>query len=245
MNKISIIIPVLNEAANIKNVLHHLFEYAFNSADLEIIISDGGSSDGTLDEVSAFRPHRFLKPMESHCSKIKFIHSEKGRAKQMNAGATHASGDILYFLHADSYPPKHYDKFIIETVQKGKEAGCFRMKFDSKHWWLKLAGWLTALPFRACRGGDQSQFITRDLFEAIGGYDESFTIYEDNDLIKKLYTYNEFVVIPKWLTTSARCYEKHGVWKTQFHFWRIHLKSRLGASPKELKSYYIENLVKT
>ncbi|MBC3757117.1 TIGR04283 family arsenosugar biosynthesis glycosyltransferase [Hyunsoonleella sp. SJ7] len=243
MNKLSIIIPVLNEASNIKKLLHHLIENAFNANDLEIIISDGGSSDGTLNKISSFRPHKFLKPVRSNGSKIKLIHSEKGRPKQMNTGAKHATGNVLYFLHADSYPPKYFDQFIVEAVEKDKPAGCFRMRFDSDHWWLKLAGWLTALPFRACRGGDQSQFITRKLFNDIGGYDENFTIYEDNDLIKKLYQKKQFVVIPKWLTTSARCYRKHGIWKTQYHFWRIHLKNRMGASAQELICYYKENLV--
>ncbi len=240
MNKISIIIPVLNEAGRIKNLLNHLTENSSEENITEIVIVDGGSKDSTqqmiLDTVSQSENTRI---------DIKLIISEKGRAKQMNIGAKNASGDIFYFLHADSFPPKYFDAHIIRAVKKGNNAGCFRMKFDSNHWWLKLAGWLTALPFKASRGGDQSQFITKSLFNKIGGYDETYEIYEDNVLIKKLYALNEFVVIPEWLTTSARCYQKHGVWKTQFHFWCIHLKSRLGASPSELKSYYQENLVKT
>ncbi|MFD2726957.1 TIGR04283 family arsenosugar biosynthesis glycosyltransferase [Hyunsoonleella rubra] len=238
MIKISIIIPVLNEANNIKNVLYHLIENAINVANLEIIVVDGGSTDGTKNEVlDTSRQQHYTR------TDIRLIHSEKGRPKQMNTGAKHATGNVLYFLHADSYPPKYFDQFIVEAVEKDKPAGCFRMRFDSDHWWLKLAGWLTALPFRACRGGDQSQFITRKLFYDIGGYDENFTIYEDNDLIKKLYQKKQFVVIPKWLTTSARCYRKHGIWKTQYHFWRIHLKNRMGASAQELICYYKENLV--
>lgn len=238
MNKISIIIPVLNEAEHIKNLLNHLIENASAEHIAEFIFVDGGSSDGTFEEILSFRPDGFQVD-------IKLINSDKGRAKQMNAGAKEAKGSILYFLHADSFPPKNFDKLIINEITKDNKAGCFRMQFNSNHWWLKLAGWLTALPFRACRGGDQSQFITRELFDTLGGYDETFTIYEDNDLIKKLYALKEFVVIQKWLTTSARCYKKHGVWKTQYHFWRIHLKNKLGASPSELKTYYFKNFVKT
>ncbi|TBN05420.1 glycosyltransferase [Hyunsoonleella flava] len=238
MNKISIIIPVLNEAGCIKNLLNHLTENSSEEHIAEIIIVDGGSEDSTQQMVLDT-----FSQSENTRIDTKLIISEKGRAKQMNIGAKNASGDILYFLHADSFPPKHFDAHIVRVVKKGNNAGCFRMKFDSNHWWLTLAGWLTALPFKASRGGDQSQFITSQLFNDIGGYDERFSIYEDNDLISKLYARNEFVVIPKWLTTSARCYEKHGIWKTQFHFWRIHLKSRLGASPYELQSYYLQNLV--
>ncbi|WP_203255904.1 TIGR04283 family arsenosugar biosynthesis glycosyltransferase [Hyunsoonleella ulvae] len=240
MNKISIIIPVLNEGAHIKTLLHHLVQNASDTHIEDIIIVDGGSIDNTEKVVIDTLP--LFKKLQTN---IKLVTSEKGRAKQMNRGAKAAKSNILYFLHADSFPPKNFDKYIIAEVTKGNKAGCFRMRFDSNHWWLKLAGWLTALPIKASRGGDQSQFITQQLFNEIGGYDERYTIYEDNDLIKKLYARHQYVVIPKWLTTSARCYEKHGVWRTQFHFWRIHLKSRLGASPNELKSYYTQYLAKT
>ena len=86
----------------------------------------------------------------------------------MNAGASVAKGEILYFLHADSFPPEGYDQYIIDEVAKGNDAGCFRMRFDSNHWWLRLASWLTQFSWRACRGGDQSQFITKKLFEELG-----------------------------------------------------------------------------
>lgn len=234
MNKLSIVIPVLNEVETIKKLLKHLIESSSEDNIEDIIVVDGGSTDATKKTVLAFES----------LTDIQIITSAKGRAKQMNRGAKIAKGSVLYFLHADSYPPKHFDDYIIDAVSKGNNAGCFRMKFDSEHWWLKLAGWLTALPFRVSRGGDQSQFITKKLFNDLGGYDERFEIYEDNDLIKKLYALNEFVVIPKWLKTSARCYEKNGVWKTQFHFWRIHLKSRLGASATELQSYYLKYVAK-
>lgn len=240
MNKISIIIPVLNEAANIKNLLNYLIENSSKKNIQDIIVADGGSDDGTQNMVLDT-----FSQSENILTHIRLLTSEKGRAKQMNLGAKKANGNILYFLHADSFPPKHFDEYIINEINKGNNAGCFRMKFDSNHWWLKLAGWLTTLPIMASRGGDQSLFITQKLFNEVGGYNEQFFIYEDNELIKKLYAKNKFVVIPKWLVTSARCYEKHGVWKTQYHFWRIHLMRKLGASPKELTQYYKNNLVKS
>jgi hypothetical protein len=116
------------------------------------------------------------------------------------------------------------------------------MQFDSTHWWLQLASSFTQFPWRACRGGDQSQFITRALFDSIGGYDESYIIYEDNILINELYARKQFTVINKKLRSSARLYRKHGVWKVQYHFLRIYVKKWFGASAEELFGYYKEHL---
>uniref|UniRef100_UPI0040491EC7 TIGR04283 family arsenosugar biosynthesis glycosyltransferase n=1 Tax=Gelidibacter sp. TaxID=2018083 RepID=UPI0040491EC7 len=229
MTKISIIIPILNEAENIEILLNHLLENASKEHISKIIVVDGGSTDNSKNIVESFQ-------------NIILINSEKGRAKQMNAGAKKASGDILYFLHADSFPPKHFDELIISEVIKGNEAGCFRMQFDSNHWWLKLAGWFTKFNWRICRGGDQSQFITTSLFETIGGFDETYIIYEDNMLINELYKRKQFVVIQHPITTSSRLYEKHGIWKVQFHFWMIYVKKFFGASAEDLHRYYSKHL---
>lgn len=229
--QISIIIPVLNEAENIRNLLYHLLKNSSPKNISEIIIVDGGSEDNSCEIV-----RDFTASMGN--PNILILNSQKGRAKQMNLGAKIARATILYFLHADSFPPKNFDTLIIEEVRKGNEAGCFKMIFNSNHWWLKLAGWLTQFSWKVCRGGDQSQFISKSLFNDIGGFNEDFTIYEDNDLISKLYTRNTFVVIQEWLITSARCYQTHGVWKLQYYYWRIHLKKWMGADASELNRYY-------
>lgn len=230
MNNISIIIPVLNEVDSIKDLLFHLIDNASLNSISEILVVDGGSTDGTQDLVKSLDLNVVL------------LTSEKGRAKQMNLGARHAKGDILYFLHADSFPPNRYDQLISDEVNKGNNAGCFRLKFDSNHWWLRLASWLTQFRWRACRGGDQSQFITKELFKKLGGFNEDYLIYEDNDLISRLYSIDEFTVIQQKLRTSARCYQKNGVWKLQYHFWIIHLKHFFGASAEELHRYYQKNI---
>lgn len=227
---ISIIIPVLNEVKTIEELLFHLVDCADLKNINEIIVVDGGSTDGTKNII------------QSLDLKIKLLNSEKGRAKQMNTGSSIATGDILYFLHADSFPPLNYDTHIINEVKKGNNAGCFRLQFDSNHWWLKIASWLTQFSWRACRGGDQSQFITKALFEDIGGFDETYNIYEDNILINELYKRNEFVVINKKIKTSARLYKKHGVWKIQYHFLAIYLKRWNGATAVELYEYYKKHI---
>ncbi len=224
MPQISIIIPVLNEAATIGALLKHIEKVSTRKQQVEIIVVDGGSIDETVTIAKN--------------AGVTVIEAPKGRARQMNVGARVAVNDVLYFLHADSFPPKNYDALILNEISKGNQAGCFRMRFDSNHWWLRLASWLTQFSWRACRGGDQSQFITKALFIELGGFDEKYTIYEDNDLINKLYARKQFVVINKKLTTSCRLYKKKGVWKLQYHYWTIYVKKWLGASAEELHEYY-------
>ncbi len=240
-NQISIIIPTLNEEVHIEQLLSHLLENSLAENVKEIIVVDGGSTDNT--EALVKKVLDSFSKTENILTNIKFITSTKGRAKQMNTGAKIATGNILYFLHADSFPPKNFDQLIVSEVQKGNDAGCFKMKFNSSHWWLKLAGWLTQFSWKIARGGDQSQFITKSLFNDIGGFDESYTIYEDNDLIAKLYERNQFVVIQEWLTTSPRCYCTNGVWRLQFHYWHIHLKKWLGADAQTLNKYYFKHVL--
>lgn len=226
-HQISIIIPTFNEANNISNLLYYILQNTSKENIADIIVVDGGSTDNSQKIVSEFES-------------ITLLLSKKGRAKQMNLGAKNANGNTLYFLHADCFPPKNFDKHIIEQVEKNNNAGCFIMKFNSKHWWLKLAGLLTRLPFKSCRGGDQSLFISKSLFNTVGGFDENFKIYEDNDLISKLYARKQFIIIQKWLTTSSRHYNTNGIWRLQFHYWIIHLKKWFGASPEKLNRYYLK-----
>lgn len=254
--QISIIIPVFNEASNIGKLLEHLSANSSTKNISEIIVVDGGSTDETKKPIQAFYNFNHAKNSRalhyidntvqenSQTSRvfpktnIKLINFEKGRAKQMNFGAKLSKGNILYFLHADTLPPKNFDKHIIKEVKKENNAGCFRMQFDSKHWWLQLASWFTKFSWRACRGGDQSQFLTKNLFNEIGGFDERYIIYEDNILINELYARKQFVVINKKIRTSARLYETHGVWKLQYLYWKIYLKRWLGADANTLHKYY-------
>lgn len=229
MTKISIIIPILNEANTIAQLLKYLIESSSRENIAEIIVVDGDSSDKSIEVVSQFKD-------------IVLINSEKGRAKQMNIGAKNASGSVLYFLHADSFPPKYFDQLIIEEVENGKFSGCFKMQFDCNHWWLKLMGWFTQFSWPVCRGGDQSLFITKKLFNEMGGYNEDYIIYEDNILIKKLCQLKQFNVIQKNIITSARLYKKHGVWKLQYHFFIIHLRHLFGASAQSLYNYYLKHI---
>lgn len=221
---ISIIIPVLNEEKQIATLLGFLDGHRSSPHIEEIIMVDGGSSDRTVS-IASEHP-------------LKILHSEKGRAKQMNRGAQEAKGSILYFLHADTLPPDNFDLKILDTVTAGADAGCFRMRFDSKNLILSFFSWFSRFNHLICRGGDQSLFVTRRLFDAAGGFNEKYIIYEDTEFIGRLYRQGTFRVIPDYVVTSARKYKEIGTARLQFHFGVIHLKSRFGASPDQLYRYY-------
>jgi rSAM/selenodomain-associated transferase 2 len=227
---ISIIIPVLNEIESIERLLIHLTENSSERHISDIIVVDGGSNDGTQDAVLQFS--------ESSNLSIKLLTSERGRAKQMNLGAKKSKGDTLYFLHADSRPPNGFDRLILSEIAKGNKGGCFRMKFDSAHPLLQFSQWFTRFNFKVCRGGDQSLFVSKDLFVKLNGFNEQYAIYEDCEFINRLYDHCSFSIIPDYVVTSSRKYHRIGAWKLQYHFAVIHMKHRLGYKPQALHNYY-------
>lgn len=225
MIKISIIIPIYNEEEAIDQLLLYIEKNVSQSIPYEIIVVDGGSTDSSKNKVTEHK-------------NVTLVTSEKGRAKQLNAGAKIATAEVLYFLHCDSFPPKDFDRFIMDQLQKGNEAGCFRMKFDYSHPVLQFSQWFTRINHISCRGGDQSLFVSKTLYDEIKGFNEDYIIYEDNEIISRLYQQKQFVVIPEDLITSARRYRENGVWRLQYHFAVIHLKRRLGHSAESMLNYY-------
>ena len=230
MNKISIIIPVFNEVDAIARLLLYIQDSISKTIEYEIIVVDGGSTDGS-------------QAIIIQNSNVKLLQTAKGRAIQMNAGAKAATGNILYFLHCDSFPPQDYDRLILAEVQKGNQAGCFRMKFDYNHPILMVSQWFTRFNHISCRGGDQSLFVTKKLFEEIKGFDEQFIIYEDNEIVSRLYDKTPFVVLPDYVISSARRYRQNGVCRLQYHFSIIHIKRRLGHSTESMLQYYKKNIL--
>lgn len=228
MKRISIIIPVLNEAARIPGLLRELSARSTTGQVCEVLVVDGGSSDQG-PEIAASLGARVLK-------------APQGRASQMNHGALAATGEILYFLHADSIPPLGYDQEILRANSEKDQAGCFRLRFDPPHWFLSFFAWCTRINHPLCRGGDQSLFIPRHWFEALGGYDEAFRVYEDNEFIGRVYRTYGFRVLPARVTTSSRRYEKNGALRLQYHFTVIHLKRLLGTGPEDLHHYYEKHI---
>lgn len=222
--KIAVIIPVFNEEENLSRLLPFINEYAGDFLH-EVIVCDGGSSDQS-EQVALKHNAVFLK-----CK-------QKGRSVQMNEGARKSSAEVLYFLHADTFPPKQFTNEIMNGIQQGYESGCFKMSFDSRHWLLRFSGWLTRFNNSWCRGGDQSLYVVKKHFDAIGGYDEKLVIYEDNEILKRLKKVCKFKVIQKQLITSARRYRENGTVRLQWIFFTIHLKYRFGVSHEKLIAYY-------
>ncbi|GAA0872410.1 TIGR04283 family arsenosugar biosynthesis glycosyltransferase [Gangjinia marincola] len=234
---ISIIIPTYNEAEAIyeqlERIKHHLKEPELT----EIILVDGQSTDETPVQIK-----RFIKNSKVAPFSIKLEHAEKGRAKQLNYGARKATGELLYFLHADTFTFKKFDKKIKTAVANGLDAGCFRLKFDQNHPLLKISEWFTRFNWKICRGGDQSLFVKKNIFNALNGFNEDYTIYEDCEFVNRLYDNGKFRVLPFTVTTSSRRYLKHGMYRLQFHFAVIHAKYWLGYSPTSLKNYYLKHI---
>jgi len=225
--RVSIIIPTYNEESIIAQSLQALLAITEHSEDVEIIVCDA-SRDKTSEIISSFP--------------VTLCRSEQGRARQMNAGARLAHGNILYFLHADTLPPESFIDNILTAAEEGKKAGCFRMDFNDSNPIMSLYGWCTQFPLMVCRGGDQSLFITQSLFHEIGGFDDSMLVMEDIDIIKRIEQHTEFHILDNQVTTSARRYHQNGIIRLQMIFGTIHLMYALGFDQESIIRYYRETI---
>lgn len=217
---VSIVIPIINEAGMIQACMENLRAL---EGEFDVLFVDGGSTDGTLDIIGSSYP---------------LISCAKGRAKQMNEGASHTSGDVLLFLHCDSLLPKDAIKQIRVVLEEGYSFGCFRIAFDTRSFWMKCCAFLSNMRVRWRRiaFGDQGIFMTRLLFESIGGFPE-LPIMEDYQLSLMLRGKVPLGQARGPLLTSGRRFEDGGVLRTiwlmqclQHRFRRgddIHLISRL------------------
>lgn len=199
---VSIIIPTYNEEANILQLVNYLQKYADDRL-AEIIVVDGGSRDQTV---------QIVRNAGYRC----MISEKKGRSAQMNSGYKMSKGDLLYFVHADSFPPKTYLDDLFSAIEEGFSAGCYRFRFDSDRLLLKINSYFTRFDRIMCRGGDQTLFITRSLFERLGGFREDFMIMEEYDLIEKIQREAGFKIIPKDVIVSARKYDKNHYLQVNF-----------------------------
>ena len=223
---ISIIIPTYNEEGHIGPTVAQLLLNLANAEQIaEVIVVDGGSTDATILEATAAGAKAICSP-------------RKGRAAQMNAGAATAKAEILYFLHADSVPPKTFAKDILNALQQGYISGCYRLQFDHQHWFLQANAWFTRFDVNAVRFGDQSLFVMREVFIKTGGFDETHVVMEDQEIIRRIRKYGRFAIMNGAVITSARKYLDNGVYKMQAVFFVIWTMYKLGYSQQKLVDTY-------
>lgn len=213
--RISVIIPAYNEACNIAKLIVHLRNNDKKKKINEIIVVDGHSTDDTA-------------ALAQKAGAIIITAHKKSKAIQMNCGAKMASGDILYFLHADSFPPPDFSDDIIDAVKNGIHSGCYRLFFDHDHWFLKLNCWFTRFNINAFRFGDQSLFVMKKCFNDIGGFNEELLLMEDQDIISRIKSSYKFTIFKREITSSARKYLDNGIFQLQVIFFILYILYRLG-----------------
>lgn len=225
--KISVIIPVLNESERISNLISNLMEL---SGDKEIIISDGGSTDGTLEKLKYF-------------NYVTVISSDSGRALQMNSGAKIATGEILWFVHADSVVSKTSLYDIEAAIKAGALGGFFKIEFyDANDKFMKFierTSHTRAKNF-CLIFGDQGLFLRRDFFNELGGF-ANVALMEDWEISSRLRKYHKQKLIyglDTIIGTSARRYLKNGRLKTWLKMNLIKTLYLLGFSTKILREIY-------
>ncbi|MDH4215912.1 MAG: TIGR04283 family arsenosugar biosynthesis glycosyltransferase [Gallionella sp.] len=226
--RLSIIIPVFNEAACLPGLLEHLA--TLSGSDSEVIVVDGGSEDGSRQ--AALRAN------------VQVICSERGRARQMNAGAAAAQGDVLLFLHADTLlPPAAVQAIEAAILQSGGTNkygwGRFDVRISGRPFMLRviarLMNWRSRISGIAT--GDQAMFMTRRAYESAGGFPDQ-PLMEDVELSKRLLALSKPVCLKERVITSGRRWESRDVWKTIWLMWRLRWLYWRGVPAAELAKLY-------
>ncbi len=225
---LSIIIPTLNEEHHIEACLQRLRQGAKGILH-ELIVVDAPGTDATA------------KLAESAGAKVIKV-AKRGRAFQMNAGAAAAKGDLFYFVHADAEPPASFASDILQAVQEGYNLGRFRFRFVSERLLLKMNSWFTRFDKDWVSGGDETLFITRALFEKLNGYDETFVIMEEYDLVRRARMLEPYKVIPKAVNVSARKYDNNTWLRVQIANYKAFRMFKKGIAPEQIRDMYYRHL---
>jgi len=229
-NKISVIIITLNEERYVERLLKQLS----NERDIELIVSDGGSIDRTARVAKRYTE--------------KVIVGERGRGVQLNVGAALATGDILWFLHADSIPPNNFKHHIVNSLRSPSVAGgAFKLEIDSNLSSLKtismvagLRSTLTRIPF-----GDQGVFVKKEIYDRLNGF-KDIPLMEDIEFGRRLKKEGRVVLIPSGIKTCSRKWEQDGILKTTLRNWAYITLFLMGYSPHKLyRRYYRRHLYLT
>lgn len=222
--KLSVIVPCLNEAPVIEATLARM--QGLRARGHEIIVVDGGSDDRSVE---------IARPLAD-----KIIIARRGRALQMNAGAAAAAGNVLLFVHADTWLPAAADLLLGSALVSGdRRWGRFDVRLSGAHPLFRVIeffmNWRSRVTGIAT--GDQAMFVTRPLFDALGGFAD-IPLMEDVTLSRALKRHGRPAVVRRRAITSSRRWEQHGVLRTIVMMWRLRLAYFLGASPQQLARLY-------
>ena len=219
---ISVIIPSLNEAGNI---LKSIDSVRRQDREAEIIVVDGGSQDDTPELA---RWH------------AQVITSPRGRAVQMNTGARRATGHVLLFLHGDSRLAPGALAQMQRSLDNPRVAGgSFTLVFDTDNFWLRFYAFCSTIDCLCFRYGDQGIFVRRAVFETMGGF-QDIPLMEDIAFCRALKRMGPMDCLRTRAITSARRWERDGVWRTIIKMWMLKLGYLAGVSPERLKQYYAD-----
>jgi rSAM/selenodomain-associated transferase 2 len=221
--RLSIVMPTLNEAAGIGDLLAALQPLRHRGH--ELIVVDGGSTDGT-----AALARRFADAV---------LDAPSGRATQMNAGAAAARGRVLLFLHADTWLPPLADVLIRKAMASGRPWGRFDVRIEGRPRLLRVVAALMNLRSRltGIATGDQAIFVTREAFERVGGFPAQ-PLMEDIELSRRLKRLGRPACLRERVCTAGRRWEQRGVWRTIFLMWRLRWRYWRGVSAARLAEAY-------
>lgn len=224
--RLSIIMPVLNEEAILEDQLIRLKKQC-EVYKCELLIVDGGSQDRTVAIAEKYGL---------------VIHAARGRAVQMNAGSEAANGEVLLFLHADTQLPPDAFQAIEQAIQRPSVVGgAFQICFNCDQWPYRLVAWATNLRSRLRKSftGDQAYFIRTSSFQGIGGYPDQ-PLMEDLEIITRLKTIGNFVLLPQYVITSARRHGRIGLLPSVLFMWYLRILYTSGTSPARLQRMYAD-----
>ncbi len=223
-HRLSIVLPVLNEAAGLGAALQALA--ALRARGTELIVADGGSRDHSTALARA--------------GGAQLVNAPRGRALQMNAGAAQSRGDVLLFLHADTQLPANADELISQALASGARVwGRFDVAITGRPRMLKLIAALMNLRSRltGIATGDQAMFVTRAAFEAVGGFPAQ-PLMEDIEMSRRLLHLSRPACLRAKVQTSGRRWESRGVWRTVLLMWRLRFAYWRGVTPERLAELY-------
>ncbi len=227
---VSIVMPVLNEASRIVSAVRRLSR---DFGDCELIVVDGGSSDGT---------RQLLEEMldGAASTELRVVTSHPGRARQMNTGARHAHGDVLWFIHADTaIDPNALPELQRVLADPQVVGGGLTLRFDRTSIALRYLAWTSNIRARRLHWifGDQALFVRRTAFYAVGGFPE-LPIMEDLDLSRRLARLGDLAVLTAASTASTRQFDEHGTWPMLVFMQWLKLLHFCGVDPARIARRY-------